>query len=596
MGLPSDVLMLVVSATFAFSSAEGNVGEPLVSQLVIISNAHSDSAPITLSQVRVEFEGGLKNVTIGHETAEESEAVGTATKAVQMKFVALHKPSLEDTSLPSSPTHPKSQFLSGTADLTMASGTTRVLFLTSVPREAEDVDVSSITLCVKELDFDLEVLITDDEQLHQANFWVQRNQDVVRKNVKGNRSSAVRILPKPPKLQIGISNLSKPYYTDEAISIEIEITNEEEEEADVTLVARLFGSSSTVPPKIVWISDENPNNPLEESTDHESLAQPARQLGTLACLERRKQRVQIEAMSEAADFVLELKGQYNLLSDPETPVSKTYTTELSFLQPFEANYSFAPLIHPDHWPNYFDIEDLDIEVDGDLKARGLTQRWSLTSRITSLATDHLIIESVEPHVVEIQEAAMCKIFSAEESPILEPVMAPNDLHERKFTLDTQKIDLEDRRSTFLDLSLGVKWRRERSSGPSVISHIPVPELVVPFGEPRVLACARNGTNPLGVIYLDYVIENPSVYHLTFNLTMDTSEEFAFSGSKNVTVQLVPLSRHTIRYNILPMFKGRWISPQFKVYDTHFRKTLKVSGTEGMRNDKKGVSIWVDAVG
>ena len=78
--------------------------------------------------------------------------------------------------------------------------------------------------------------------------------------------------------------------------------------------------------------------------------------------------------------------------------------------------------------------------------------------------------------------------------------------------------------------------------------------------------------------------------------MDTSEEFAFSGPKNVSVQLVPLSRYSHRYTLLPFVKGVWISPHFRVYDTYFQKTLKVNATEGMRSDKKGVSIWVDSDG
>jgi hypothetical protein len=76
--------------------------------------------------------------------------------------------------------------------------------------------------------------------------------------------------------------------------------------------------------------------------------------------------------------------------------------------------------------------------------------------------------------------------------------------------------------------------------------------------------------------------------------MEASEHFAFSGSKTTVVQLVPLSRHTVRYNILPAKRGLWIQPQLVVVDTYFNKSLRVLPTGEMRADKKGILVWVDA--
>lgn len=76
--------------------------------------------------------------------------------------------------------------------------------------------------------------------------------------------------------------------------------------------------------------------------------------------------------------------------------------------------------------------------------------------------------------------------------------------------------------------------------------------------------------------------------------MEASEQFAFSGPKTTVVQLVPLSRHTVRYNILAAKRGLWIQPQLVVVDTYFNKTLRVLPTGDMRADKKGILVWVDA--
>jgi solute carrier family 25 protein 38 len=75
--------------------------------------------------------------------------------------------------------------------------------------------------------------------------------------------------------------------------------------------------------------------------------------------------------------------------------------------------------------------------------------------------------------------------------------------------------------------------------------------------------------------------------------MEPSEDFAFSGPKYKTLQLLPLSRQTVRYNLIPSVWGEWIAPQLIVMDQYFNKRLRVSATEGMRSEKKGgVLVWV----
>jgi hypothetical protein len=74
--------------------------------------------------------------------------------------------------------------------------------------------------------------------------------------------------------------------------------------------------------------------------------------------------------------------------------------------------------------------------------------------------------------------------------------------------------------------------------------------------------------------------------------MEASEEFGFSGAKLRTLQLLPMSRQTVRYNLLSSVEGGWITPNLKVTDRYFNKQLKVQATEGLRGDKKGVSVWV----
>ena len=576
------------------------MGVTLPSQLVVTSHTHEGSTPILISQIKVSFTGGLKNFSIQHEPTEKPEA-STSDGVRHLHFISLQKTPSDTSSLPSSPTFShSSQQLVGVADLEIASGVTKALSLDHVPRDSGNVEVASITLCLSEPDFDMEVVISEHEQMHQEVFWAKSSLGLLPNKVIVGRSSVVKILPKPPKMQIQAHSVSPNYFTDEDISIEIEATNEEEEETNVTLEARLLAPSGILP-TMRWVVDGGGDSKAittEGSSGSSSVDSTTKQIGNLPPMANHRHALCIQGSPVAADYILEIRARYYVLADPKTPIVKSSSIKIAVMAPFEASHSFLPMIHPEAWPSYFDADDLDenlkTSADEEEVAKGLVQQWSFISRITSLASVPLIVENVEPKVVEIHEGAICNICPASGDSITASKISPYDLQAHSFQILAQKLDLEDRRSTFLDLRLEILWRRDGFQDPPVVTHLSVPELVIPFGEPRVLASVRNGNVPPGVIYLDYMIENPSMYALPFQLTMDISEEFAFSGPKNVTVQLVPLSRHKIQYSILPHMKGLWISPMFNVFDTHFQKTLKVSATEGMRSVKKGVSIWVDA--
>ena len=586
-----------VSATFAFGTTEGNVGVPLPSQLIVTSCAHKDSAPILISEIKIAFEGGLKNLNVHHKSTEKPEA--STPDGLGHLHILLQKASADMQSLTSSSKLPQgSQPLVGVADLEIAAGVTKAMSFDQIPRDPGDVEVASITLCMSEADFDMELVITDQEQIHQENLWVGSSLGLLSKTAQLGRGSVVKILPKPPRMQIEAYSVLTSYFTDEDISIPIGITNEEEEETNVSVDARLLAPSGILP-RLTWALNAEENSgdvATEDPLESSRLNSTSMSIGNLAPMVNQKRTLCIQGSPIAADYTLEINARYHVLSDPETLIVKSLSIKVTVEMPFDANHSFLPMIDSEPWPSYFSTDDPDQDFNGTSEqkiATGLTQRWYLTSRVASLANVPLMIESVELQVVEIHEGAICSTSARSGDTVAASMISPNDLQAYDFVIRAQKLDLEDRRSTFLDLRVEVKWHRDGFQGHPSFTRLSVPELVMPFGEPRVLASAQNATAPPGAICLDYVIENPSMYMLPFLLTMDTSEEFAFSGPKNVTVHLVPLSRHNIHYTILPFVKGTWISPQLRVFDTHFQKSLKVNATEGMRSDKKGVSFWVD---
>ena len=572
------------------------MGIPLRSQLVLTSHAQSSSAHITLKQVRIAFEGGLKNIQLDHLGDDIAPARAFGPK-IAIQDISLHKPTSNDGYVSLSPVSPtKTDSLHGSADLTLTADSSKAFCLTDIPRNAGEAEVSSIILIVQEDDFDLEILITEDKYIQRDYFVFQDNSTSILKNSARGRSSAVRIAAKPPKLRLDLSGQADALFIDELLMLAIDVVNDEEEEVDVTLDARFMGSSDTAP-SMKWSEGHEVHKP-PQAMDFEASPSMQRELGSLAQSGSQMHKMHLKAPSQPTDCTLEIRARYYLKSEPETPISKAVTRLLSFSTPFEAISTFSPVISTVPWPDYFDVNTVaDNEVarsNEERRACGLTQTWSILSRITSLATLPVMLEKIELQVLEAPGDVQVASVSVDRS--LPKALSPAALQECHFSLSAQKLDLEERRSSFLDLHLVVEWRREGSSGSPTITLLPVPELVVPFGEPRVLASAQTGTSPPGVVHLSYMIENPSSYTLTFSITMETSEEFAFSGAKSITVQLVPTSRQSVHYNLMPLVKGVWINPQLKVYDTQFHKTLRIQATDSMRNDKKGVSIWVDSDG
>ena len=258
------------------------MGEPLSSQLTISSQAHKTSPSIVISHVEVVFEGGLKSFSVKHDTTKAPE-ISLGAGQVQLQHVQLKRGSLEPSSIASSPLVAQGVSMFGTADLALTPGITKVLSFDHVPRDAGEVEVASICLHVKEDNFDLEYVVTEDGQMHQSTLWIQQGSVVSQKMLKSGCSNMITILPKPPKVRLELRDLMPAYFSDEEILINLLITNEEDDETDVTLHARLSGPVDSLP-EIAWTLDEETGgSPVLSGTDDPLKRSdgllPSRQLG-----------------------------------------------------------------------------------------------------------------------------------------------------------------------------------------------------------------------------------------------------------------------------------------------------------------------------
>ncbi|KAI9800372.1 MAG: hypothetical protein M1825_004142 [Sarcosagium campestre] len=595
-----------LSVTYAFKARQGHVGEPLSSQLVISSHARDATAAVTLSEVKIAFDGSLGSIVLRHSEAD----LPTGTDAPQSVQVRLRDAAASGASSPpASPgTMSRRPSFVGETDLSFAPGQTKMIGFSTVLREVGDTSAQTATLSMSADSFDLDYVVSLANQADSADWWSLVDTKPKRQRRIDERGGVIKLLPKPPKMQLSLPQIDKQYYTDETIELMVEMINGEDEETDASLEVHIVGTGDVVP-QIVWAD----NGCRVDDVDADA---PGYKVGKLAASAKAATSFSIPASAFAVDYVLDVKVLYRLLSDPDTPVSKTVTVDIAVIGPFEANYDFSPRVHPDPWPSFFSISDDeeggDDDNDGDggkRRASGIIQKWCLTTGIASFALEHLVIEDVRLPIVGINGGVECTITksAADEASTAKTTaseVAPSDVKQVSFTLDVQKQSLEDRRSASLDLALEIAWRRKRADAPSNVTTLAVPRLLVPGGEPRILASARRGASlesagagAGALLHLDYTLENASMHVLDFELCMETNEDFAMSGPKLSSLQLVPLSRHTLRFRLFPLVGGgggKWIQPQLKVVDRYFNKTLRVvCAADGMRMDKKGILVWVD---
>ncbi|ODH49704.1 hypothetical protein GX48_04229 [Paracoccidioides brasiliensis] len=595
-----------ITASFSFEKSEGNVGEPLKSQLIIRSCAHAGSAPIRLTEVKIGFEGSLRPIKL----LPGGDATSSSSFPSEILSVPLQDSSNADASTVQFSTG-GSPLMVGFTNLSFSPGQIRAFNLVSVPREAGDARVASITLRIEEESFDLAYVI-GDQRWNGSVWWREGKQGPISRRIgMGRDISMARILPKPPKVRITTPKLRNHYYTDEKVVLDVQIDNEEDDVAEIDVEIKMFGVSGTSA-KFSWIKEADANSAIEDASASSpitlvegvssTLSKRCR-IGTLARGACHTVLALFTNTSEPLDYEIEISAYYHLISDVETQIFKTVSLDLSFIRPFEANYEFLPRIHPAPWPDFFHYDDSPPEDDDakEPKHDGLQQLWCLNSKMVSFALEPLVIEEVSVVLLSVTAGNVCKIGKEMLKSPATPEFRPEELRESEFTVEIQRLALDDRSATTVNLALYIRWRRPDSDSDSnttssTTSTLAISRFLVPLGEPRVLASATPSPQLPGFLHLDYTLENPSLHFLTFNLTMEASDQFAFHGPKSMALQLVPLSRHTVRYNLLANVRGAWIQPQLSVVDSYFNKTLRVLPTEGMRADKKGIFVWVDAEG
>lgn len=575
----------LISSSFAFRHKESRAGEFCQAQLVLESNAIAGSSPITLSAVRVEFDGNLKPVVINHRSPEEAAASNDHI----VVYVALaEETSGEDLDA--------TEKLKGYCDLTLGASQKRVLNMRIPLREPGDVKASSVIAAYGNDSFDVEYA-THFKEADAATGWYVEGLEKPRQTRADTQS--LHIEPRPPKLQMRLLEPETQYYTDELIELFVELRNEEEDAALVKLEVQLLGQSSTTFKLQVEGQDTAEHGRGPDDTPVMRVT-----VGSVEKGARKELRLIVSPITAPTILETHLSATYHLASDPATPILQVLSIQTNIVSPFEANYDLVPRLHADPWPSLFDY---DAVMPGSgvpqesMEPKGLAQQWTLLCHYASFASQDLCVTGMEMQVLSCTGAARCTVVNQPRARSAGEeggeVVSPRTMHETQFDLVVQKLTLDDPQSVTLDLAFVIKWNRAHSSadrGTINTTMMPVGQYSVLGMEPRVLATVLHSDQSASprLLRLDLTIENPSGHFLTFGLGMDSSDEFGFSGPKQTTLHLLPLSRRTVQFRLLPYVQGDYIRPGLTVRDKYFQKVLRVIPTEGMKIDKDGLLVWV----
>ncbi|KAK4547428.1 hypothetical protein LTR36_001084 [Oleoguttula mirabilis] len=553
-----------VTVSFAFVDKDTRVGELVECQLTVRSHASDDSAPITLSRVEVMLSSST-TIVISHKTSA-SPILETET------LLDLSEAASGDVG-----------YLDVEADLTLHPSQSRICSLFLNFREAGVVRLQQACLVVENDTFCLEHTYTDEDLMRTASVRVLHDSVLQRRLLPHSDTTAVTVLPKPPKMLVSLHQLRKHYYANECIRLELELVNEESESVDA--IAALHVSGDT-------------DDAVTVGWDSEQASQGELALGNVAAAVSVTAGLTVEAPAEPCTFIIDINISYTLASDPSTSLTKTLTTELEITVPFEAKYELAPLLQPGPWPSYFDAGDYR-----NAAPEGVALKWRLGTPLHSSAADSIVIRNMELVIDSVAEDATCNL--SDHAFQKEQVLSATQSAMTNFEFVTRMRSLDNRSAANVELSLVVTWSREGDSA-KVTASLPVPRLTLPSSEPRVLCTLGDGPAETDTLVLDYHLENPSMHFLTFAVTMESSEAFAFAGPKYRALSLAPLSRLRLQYHLLlhdqqdetdvqaEEGEGCWIWPVLSVVDSYYQKNLRVhAGSARIKVDeKRGLGVLV----
>jgi hypothetical protein len=253
-----------VSVSYTFENTSVHAGQPVSSQIVIFSNAHTSSTPLVFSELKVTYEGGLKTILLRHVPRNSSSTVTTSDdiELLDLKS-ALHEftHTLDDGQpAPAKSPSPK-PFLVAETDLTFVPGKTKIYELSAVAHEMGTVKAvcGTFGMVTDRFEMDFIVMFGDNataEAVHplpskgitqstpvggNGVWWAKDTNNLIKKRPVRGSPEALTILPRPPKMEVYLRGIEKGVYIDEMVKLGLEVVNGECEDVDVNVNVKILG-------------------------------------------------------------------------------------------------------------------------------------------------------------------------------------------------------------------------------------------------------------------------------------------------------------------------------------------------------------------
>ncbi|KAK3704282.1 hypothetical protein LTR37_013956 [Vermiconidia calcicola] len=567
-----------VALSFAFADRETHVGEALECQLTVAACACQNSQPLTLSTITLAI-GSKKTVEVAHE----SDSSNASPDLIDLGDVSEHSDGSFRTK----------------ADLEFHPGQSRAFSFHVTFREAETLQLGQASISINSEKFNIEHTFAGEALLRSDAILIRTSSGSLNKRFLPHpETDSVTVLPKPPKVKVLVHGLRQEYYTDELVRLSVELVNAEVEAVEGNVSAKSEAGEQEAL-SLQWKEQD-----VATETDGFSWPSPSTSAShTLSQLESGSSQTMVllvKAPTDATKTTIAIDAEYALTTEESTPLRKTLTLELHFIVPLDATFNFGPLLYREAWPSYFDPKASSTKD----QPGGIPQLWRLSSTVRSLAAEAVLLHKITTVVDDVLGGSIADVLTTK--PMEKQSLEPRQTEPFSFELLTQKHSLDDRRPTTVEATLAIVWSRDENSEHTT-THIPIPRLTLPVMEPRVL-CTLAETHPTDGCdaIIQYHIENPSTHFLTFAVTMEATEDFAFSGPKYRTLSLAPLSRHKVDFQLAlqdlddsqasDKEEGHWIWPSLQVVDSYYQKTLRVHpGGAGVKaDDQQNIGVLVKA--
>ncbi|QIX01556.1 hypothetical protein AMS68_007073 [Peltaster fructicola] len=557
LALPSDVKIAVdyqnsdrlspVDVRFAFDEGDAHAGGLIRCQLILQSRARAGTHPLSISSIEVSFAG---QQTI-HIRASDDVYEGDH----------IHELTLLDSA--------------GTAALDISPGQLVVLNFTQTFTEAGPVYVQHICMRFQH-PYVVTHTIDDATLLHAQAAYTTHAGSIAAYDTRRENTTHLVVQPKPPKVDITFLNQHKQYYVGEALRLDVRLTNGEAQ-----------GVSGSVTSKVTQVDDYDVPSKLSGAPGSEETItglQPSAEHALVLA---------VDSVQLATQLTVTLTFSYTLDEATQNVLVQTLETTIPLMPLFEPKWTFGPLLHADIWPTYFDPD----KQESLEHPAGIPQRWKAAFSAKSLASNPIIVHRVAMHLKKESQDTAVNIRPSAEHPRED--LVPDKLLTRGFELTTTKVSADDRRPFQFEPTCQVDWSHEHDETIHT-SQMSVPRLTMPSSEPRVLCTVDQPKGLSTPAEVQYYLENLSTHFLTFALTMQASEDFAFMGAKYRTLSLAPLSRLCVPYKIVPHVvaeakaEGCWVWPNLQVVDSYYQKTLRIqpAGDNVKLDAQNGLGVFI----